>query len=326
MKSFKRTTIFFITLLILSFALSKIVLGIGQVTKPIVIKDVLRGQEVTTSLHLINSEDKEVVYELRAEGEIADWASFYEISDRELKNPINKIKIPPNSHLNVIVKFKIPNDIPNGEYKGEAVILTVPEAEEKGVSIRLRVGRGISIIVTDKEILKFDTAIIPLKYGIGKNEPLKIKVIYNNQGNVYIKPDIQLKIIQLSTGKVVHNAIYPYPEGENPVKPFERKVFENLIEWPTTGQENGRYKAEIKVLLDNKVIQEDDFRFTLGFDWSKFFAFLAFIGGGNVVLGWFVIGGIFFALAGILVLISKRNGQVNKFLKIGVIDRIKSIF
>ncbi|MCK4355398.1 hypothetical protein KAW43_03605 [Candidatus Parcubacteria bacterium] len=311
---------------VLSFALPLSALAIGQVTKPIIIENILRDSQVTKILDLFNSENEEIFYGLKTEGEIADWVSFYKIDDINLENSITEIQVPAESYVKAIVKFTVPSDAPNGEYSGKVYIFTTPtknkDTGEMSITVGQRIGREVSIIVTDEEILDFNTFIIPLKYGVGKNEPLKIKVIYNNQGNVSIKPDIQLKITQINTGKVVQSTvIYPYPENENPVRPFERKVFENLIEWPTDGKDNGRYLAELKVLLNNEVIKETDFRFQVGFDWSKLFASIAIIGGGNLTLAWFIIGGILAIIAGILTVFYKKP----KFLKIGI-KKIKTIF
>lgn len=319
MKTAKKIANLLIILIILSFVLPQMVLAIGQMTKPIVLQDVLRGQEVTEVLNLFNSEDKEVTFGLKAEGQIESWASFYQIDDKNLENPITEIQIPPQSRLNAIVKFTVPKDTPNGEYSGEVAIFTLPSKDKKtgemSVSVLQRVGREVSITVIDKEILKFETTIIPLKYGVRKAESLKIKVIYENLGNVSIKPDLQLKITQ--AGNTIFNAIFPYPEGEKAVRPFERKVFPNLIEWQTAGQEDGKYRAEIKILLDGKVIKEDRFRFTIGVDIEKMLgkvlAAIAWFGGGNLVLGWFIIGGVILAITIILNFLSKRKKQ--KFVK-----------
>jgi hypothetical protein len=323
----KKNIYLLIPLMVLSFILPQTVFGIGQMTKPIVLQDVLWGQEVTAILKFHNSEDKEITFQLRADGEISDWASFYKIEDENFENPITDIQIPSESFLKAIVKFKVPEETPNGEYIGEVAIMTTPSGEEDidnvGASVFQRVAREVRITVTDEEIIQFDTAIIPLRYDVKSGEPLKIKVIYDNQSNVSIKPSIQLKITQISTGKVVQSTIiYPYPENENPVRSFERKVFENLIEWSTAGQENGRYRAEIKVLLNSQVIEEDDFKFTVGlYDWDKLLASIAAIGGGSLTLAWFIIGGILAIIAGILTVFHKRP----KFFKIGM-QRIRSIF
>lgn len=326
MKTFKRIVIFVVVLSIFSFVLPQTSLAIGQMTKPIVIENVLRSQEVTAILYLVNSGDKELTYQLKTEGEIANWASFYKIDDENLENPITEILISPQSKIEAVVKFTIPQDTPNGEYTGEVVIISAPTKDKETgkmiVSVSEMIGREVSITVTDKEIIKFETTIIPLKYGVANGEPLKIKVIYDNQGNVSIKPDIQLKITQISTGKIVQNVIYPYPENETAVKPFERREFPNLIEWLTAGQENGKYRAEIKVLLNGKVIEEESFRFDIGVDiMALLLASIANLFGGNLTLAWFVIGGIILLIAGILALVNKRP----ELLKAGI-TKIKSIF
>ncbi len=295
----------------LIFVLPQAVFAIGQMTKPIVLENVLRGQTVQETLILYGGE-REMTYGLMAEGEIKNWARFYLPDD--LENPITEIKIPANVHLNAIVQFQVPKDTPNGKYTGSVVIFSQPEKEEKeGImaSVGLMVEREVSITVTDQEILKFETAIIPLKYGLGRGEPLKIKAIYDNQGNVAIKPDLQLKITQIRTGNVIHNAIYPYPENENPIRPFERREFPNLIEWPTAGQENGKYKADIKVLLNGKVMEEESFIFDIVVDilallFSAVLPAVSKLGGGSLIFGWFVLGGILLAIAGILTLIYKK--------------------
>ena len=169
-----------------------------------------------------------------------------------------------------------------------------------------RVGRKVSITVTDKEVVKLDTTIIPLNYGINKGESLKTKIIHTNRGNVSVKPDIQLKITK--SGETVFNAIFPYPEDENPVRPLERKVMSSLIEWPTAGQESGQYKAEVKVLLDGEVMKESDFRFNVGFTVNRALSYISRLGGGNLVLGWFIIGGFFIVLSILLTFANKKKG------------------
>jgi len=282
--------------------------GIGQVTEPIIIKDILRGSEITDTLVVFNSEDKKVSLQLKAEGAIADWASFYEIDDKNLENPITEIQIPAKSRLDVTVKFKIPEDVPNGEYSGEIAIMTAPAENEEmskaTISVLQRIGREVLITVTDKEILEFKTTVIPLKYGVNKSEPLQIKVIHDNQGNISIKPDVQLKITK--NNKTVFNAIFPYSEDEKPVRPLERKTMP-LIEWQTAGQENGEYKAEVKVLLAGKVIQENDFKFTTGFNINKYLSFISQIGGGSLVSGWLMIGGFLIILSMLFISIGKKR-------------------
>jgi len=315
----KKTTILALVLL-LSLGLSQFVLAIGQMTKPIILKDVLRGQEVTARLTLYNSGEEEETYGLKAEGDVADWATFYNVEDENLENPITEVSIPVKSQLKAIVKFSVPQDAPNGEYPGQVLVMTTlseEEREEEGarVNVMESIGREVLITVTDKEIIDIETTIIPSKYDFAKKEPLKIKVIYYNKGNVALKPSIQLKVVRGTTNDIVSNVIYPFPEDKEAVKPLERRTFPALVEWQTTGQESGKYRAEISVLYNNKVIGEDDFKFSIGLVSKNFLAAVSLLGGGNLTLGWFVIAGILLIIAAVLIVIDKKYKYSNNLIK-----------
>lgn len=315
-----KKTIFILIVFIILGILPKSVFAIGMMTKPIIIDNALRGEIIQGTLNLYGSQE-DTIYGLIAEGEIRDWASFYSIND--LDNPITEIKMPASFKVDAIVKFNIPKDVPNGTYTGTVAVLEYPEKNEgkegMNVSVGLRVDREVLITVTDKEIIDFTSAIIPKKYDVSQGESLKIKVIFDNQGNVSIKPDIQLKI--LKDNIVVHNAIYMYPETEEPVRSRQRKIIENFIEWPTTGQEKGYYVAETTILLNNEEKDKQDFRFTIGYGTSGFMAAINWLGRGNLLAGWFVFGLIFVVLAGVLTLFYKKPQLLKTAIR-----RIKSLF
>lgn len=300
----KKTIVCFSLLAAIILVMPKGSFGFGMLTEPIVIQDVARGQEITEVLSLVNSEAKPMVYGLTTEGQIANWTSFFKTND--IANPIDKIELLPNSGVDVLAKFVVPNDAPNGTYAGQFVITTIPEhsaAEGASASVSLRIGRDVSITVTDKEVVKLDSQIIPLSYGIAQNKPLEIKLIYDNQGNIALKPDVALKITR--AGVSVFEAVFPYPENEQPIKPRERK--EVMVNWQSAGQEKGDYDAEIKVLLGDRVMKEDSFSFRVGVVANDFLGFVAKIGGGNLTLAWFLIGLLFVVIALNLALLSKKR-------------------
>lgn len=243
--------------LLITFLFPKTVFGIGQVTKPIVIDNALRGQEVTAKLSFINSKDTELIYGLMAEGEIAEWTTFFTIDDLNFTNPITEIKINPAITQNAIVKFTVPNDQPNGTYIGKVYIFEVAKTEGKAektkINVGQRIGRSVSIAVSEKEVIKLESLIIPLTYTVKNGEPLQIKFIHNNLGNIAVKPSYQIRVTKES--KEIFNAIFPYPESEKAVKPLERKTMP-LVEWQTTGLEDGNYMIEIKVLLNNEDVKK----------------------------------------------------------------------
>lgn len=321
-----KSTIILITIIFLSFISAQTVFAIGQITEPIVIKDALRGQEVSTTLTLLNSEYKEVKYGLRAEGQIADWAVFFSADDTNFKNPITEIETPADQYTNVNVRFKIPDDTPNGEYTGELLVFLASsgelKSEEVSVSVSQQIGRDVTITVTDKEIIKLQANFIPLTYDVPQGKPLKIRVLYDNQGNIAVKPDLQLKITK--NGKTVYNAIFPYPEAEEAVRAYTNKEI-SLIEWQTTGQENGNYTAELKVILNGQEIQSSSFKFLIGhFQDSMWMSAVSFLGGGNLAAGWFVIGGALLILAIIFDILRKKGINFSKAQ--AVFSNIKRLF
>lgn len=307
-----------IFLSLLTLAGLKNALAIGQITQPIVIENALRGQAVTALLKLFNSQDQQVTYGLQAEGDIADWATFYKINDKDLANPISDIQVPPKSYLDATVKFSIPPDAPNGEYQGEVVVFTAPsqveQSEQSLAAVGQQIGRQVVITVTDKEVVALEASIIPLSYDVKLGEPLQIKIIYDNKSNIAIKPDVQIKITR--DGSTIFNAIFPYAEGEPAIKTQTRKTMP-LIEWSSAGQPEGKYRAELKIAVNGQVMEESGFNFyissaqisltNLGKFLRGFIAAIPFVSGGHALLGWSIIAGVVLIVAATLTFTSRRS-------------------
>ncbi|MDP2741327.1 MAG: hypothetical protein Q8O66_01405 [bacterium] len=298
---------------LLSFTSFQSVLAIGMMTQPIVIKDILRGQEMLIALTLFNSADKEETYGLKAEGQITNWVSFYKTDDKDLKNPITEINMPIKDFFDVKIKFSVPKDMPNGKYTGKILAFLASSGEitndQTSVDVSQQVSRDVTITVTDKETVQLKASFIPATYDVQQGKPMKIRVMYDNQGNVAVKPDLQLKITK--SGTTVYNAIFPYPEEEEAVRAYVIKEI-SPIEWQTTGQENGKYNAELKVFLNGVEIQKESFGFSIGYLGFDFLSALALIGGGNLTLAWFLIGMIFVILAVIFTTLNKKGVNLEK--------------
>lgn len=223
-----------------------LVSAIGQMTEPIVIKDALRGRDYQEKLTLLNSSKSEVFFDLEATGQIAAWAVFYEITDTDMKNAVTKIKIPPEQYQDAIVKFSIPDSVPNGNYQGSInVNYTPPEAMSGATSTTLKqsIGRQVSISVSDNETINFDASVIPEKYDLALDETLKIRIIYDNQSNIDISPQIDLKI--KNSEQTFYSAIFPFPDSEKAVKPGSQQEIAALT-IPTDNLDAGSYIAELE--------------------------------------------------------------------------------
>lgn len=310
---FKKTVLFCFVFAVSSFVLPQSILAIAQMTEPIVIENVMRGQEFVKTLSLFNSKDEVDTYGLEGSGEVENWVTFYDVSDINFENPITQQDVPSKSYQDVKMQIIVPTDIPNGQYIGQAVVFTMPSTstdETDGVSIQVRqkVGREIDITVTDEEIVDLFARVNPVSYDIEEGEELSIKVTYENQGNILLTPSIGLKIINTQDNSTPFEAVFPYPSADSPVG--AKLTHDVFVKWQTVGEKNGRYQADIKIILDNEVIQTEDFRFNLGpIPGGKVagLATVAKLGGGNLVLGWIVIGIILLIIAGILIFINKRR-------------------
>ena len=187
----------------------------------VAIKDALRGEVIQEELMVLNTNKEESDYDLIAEGDIAKWVKFYLPED--LESPITQVQIPAKAYFKIVTQFFVPEDAPNKEYSGKLTVTSVPSEKEESsaqISVKQQLSREVSIVVTDREIVNLNASIIPHRYGLETNETLNIRVIYDNQGNVSLNPQIQVKIKK--DGEVVSNAIYPYPDEEPSVKPGSR--------------------------------------------------------------------------------------------------------
>lgn len=239
------------------------VLALGQMTEPIIITNALRGNEYQELLIVVNTDNTVANISFSTEGKVAGWAKFYLPND--LKNPIESVEIDAKQNKNIVAIFIVPADTPNGEYSGLVSAIKEPEAisAEEGSSsdVAQKIDREVSITVGGKEQIGLQVSVIPKSYDLKKGESLDIRFIFDNLGNVSLRPQIDLKIKK--DDKVVYNAIYPYPESEPAVRPNAQYEIP-AIAVPTTGLENGQYRAEVDFLYNNQVIFENNFRFFIG--------------------------------------------------------------
>ncbi len=247
--------------LIVVFAFPLVSSAIGQTTEPIVIDKALRGQEITERMTLINSNNAKIIFQVKADGAIKDWVTFYNLDNMQV--PITEVEIAPVFYHDVYAVFKIPTDLPNGTYKGTLDALVAPEknTSDQSVSINMKVSRSVAITISDEEVVNIETTINPVSYVVKSGEPAQIRVIYKNTGNITVKPDIQLKIFD-KANKVVFNAIFPFADGQSPIKSGERREMP-LIEWQTSGQPEGDYLVEATPVIAGRTFKTEPITFTL---------------------------------------------------------------
>ncbi|MCK4540493.1 hypothetical protein KAU09_05055 [Candidatus Parcubacteria bacterium] len=243
--------------------LPKFVFALGQMTAPIIVENALRGEKIQQEVIAVNSDKEPMVAKFSAEGQIKDWVKFF--LSKDLKNQFATATIPAQGTLRAIAIIDVPVDILNGEYKGaisvSSVVDGIIKSEESGATVLQKIDRLATIIVSDKEEINLkNTSVIPSDYDLNIGEPLSIRIIYDNQGNVSMSPHVRLRIKK--DNKNVHDIIYPYPEEEPAVNPGSQREIK-AINVQSVGWEEGKYSAELEFLHNNQVLLEKEFQFSV---------------------------------------------------------------
>jgi hypothetical protein len=115
-------------------------------------------------------------------------------------------------------------------------------------------------IAPPQKNVPFDASFIPKSYEVTKGDYLKIKTIYENEGNVPINPQIELKIER--EGETAYRELFSYPKDQPPVNPHSSFEIPDM-EIPTSNLDTGEYNAIMKVSQGEYSI-EKRFDFSIG--------------------------------------------------------------
>lgn len=211
---------------------------------PIHIENAIKGQTYVETAIVANPENQENRIMVSSGGDISDWIGFYDNPDSIL--PLTFLTLPAKSAGIITAKITIPEDMPNGDYKGS--ITTAIASEDITGLILPQTVQEVKIRIGNKKIIDFDAFIIPKDSTIKKGNILAIKTTYKNRSNIRISPSLEIRIKK--DKDVVYHAIFPYPENRPEIVP--NLAFEIPdIEISTEGFEPGEYKALIKTSENN---------------------------------------------------------------------------
>ena len=253
-----RTTSIVLVLISLTVTISFPVVATGIAVTPshLEISDALRGGEFERNITIYNPDPEITSYTLSVSGDAGLWISFFKQDDPT--SPVDRVTIPGNENVRILVKFTIPQDAANGEHKATIIVTSVPAEEASGGSgqvVSLAAPVAVTIFVTGNQILSgvvngISADDVEVKY------PLRIKVQFHNTGNVVATPLITVKIAT-QDGTTINN----FTSSEFNVKPQKHETI--LLEWDTTGKEPGDYIANISVTLGDSVIKQEQLNFAI---------------------------------------------------------------
>ena len=231
-------------------------IGIGISPASITIEDAFKGGAYERTITVFNSGDETGTFGLTAEGECADWISFYKEDEPDI--PLTEITIPGKDKAKVLVKFDIPEDIANADYTSTIYAHSVPgemaPTEGAAAMAVIRIPSEVLIQVTGTQILKGTVKSITTM-DIEIDYPLKIKVEFQNKGNVIAKPKIAVGITKAGGGELVDSFVH----DETCIKPGEEDTI--TVEWDTMGRATGDYVANVAVSLGEELLSAKDLPF-----------------------------------------------------------------
>lgn len=235
------------------------IFAIAQAVEPIVIDNALRGQEYERFLSLTNTDNEPADFEVVANGDIFDFTSFYETNAPDKELPKLLLHIPGNGTVTAVVKFTISSDLKSDQtYKGYINFSYAPSsdsAEKNQNSVIAGVGRPVSITLGGKEIIEATCNFMPVNAFTEVGTPLKIMTTCTNNGNVNIKPSVQVSVSQ--NGQVVSGSsmVFLYDSNKKGIKPAQSEVLDYELQ---TGNLNlGDYQIDVKVFQGEKEFQHN---------------------------------------------------------------------
>lgn len=232
-------------------------IGLGVSPASFTVPDALKGGEYERTITAFNTADDEGDFELSATGPGSEWITFYSAEDPE--TPVTSIHIKGHDKQRILVRIKIAEDTANMAYTPTIYVQSVPPelegAEGAVAQAVLRMPVRATIQVTGTQILKgtvksIRTANTEIDY------PLKIKVGFENEGNVIARPKIEVAVTKAGGGELVDSFVYVHETG---IKPDKTDTI--TVKWNTTGRATGDYAANVAVSLGEELLATKELPF-----------------------------------------------------------------
>lgn len=250
---FNIVALYGLTLLIsLSFLSSASASGLGVSPSEITVNNAFRGVEYRRTIRVFNTMENATSFLLSATGDISSWIHFYHRQGST--TPITNVTVPGNSNAEVFVAFRIPEDAANANYSSAIYVQTYPSKVANGTAVIISARVNVRVTVTGTQIL---TGIVRSMQTMDTevNYPLRIKVDFQNTGNVVARPEVRATITK--GGHTIHSFTF----SRVSVNPDLRRIIS--VEWNTTGKEPGDYTVGVTVSLGQNILLEKNLTFKL---------------------------------------------------------------
>ncbi len=199
--------------------------------------DVLWGGYVEETIIIEISAEEEVYFQLSTAGPITDWLTLDKTTFTATKNKPAQFKLT----------VQPPQDAPLGIHEG----LIIMSAYSKGNKITSTVNSlniiRIKIDITNKEITEADIINIDTKDS-EETYPIESTIKIKNKGNTLLQPKTTVNILDTNGYQLITHT------QEAEIKPTLEESISILT--PSENLAPGQYQAEIKVTLNNQLLQQ----------------------------------------------------------------------
>lgn len=172
-------------------------------------------------------------------------------------NPGKTFKFPQGESTTIFeITVDVPNDIPFDTYDGVIRVIAVPSNQDiRGVTITQGVRLDAGLVVTEQDvrilrILSIDVLDSEL------NQPIQLKIVGENQGNIDASPVVKIKIMDLQMNVLEEHEIANFGF----IKPNETAT---LIAKFDTNLPSGEYFIEVDVQLDAESLRKERLVFNI---------------------------------------------------------------
>jgi hypothetical protein len=231
--------------------------GVGVSPAIIEVQDALRGSESLRTLKLVNNEEKDLRFDLVAQGDVGGWVTVSEMDEPD--TPLTSVVVPYRSSKQLRFKIAVPQDAANGPHEGLIrfqTALTNPMAANADSRASIGIVATLKITVTGIANLSGrvqDARVFDVEVD---QPPTRLVTVFQNMGNVQASPEVKVTI------KNEKGAVVGETKG-GMANVDLRQIVEIVSEWDHSGQPVGKYTAQVATLLDGKAIDEREASFQI---------------------------------------------------------------
>lgn len=231
--------------------------GVGISPTAAEFDDTLRNGEYYRTITVINGGSSDQVFSFQPGGDIGQWLTIVDTEDRT--QVLETITAGANSRARVLLRLNIPEDAPNGTFRGVVRVMAAGSGSTQGNGAGASVNIGAEIlvqaIVSGTQVIDgklIDASVNQVELG----SFMRINSVVQNLGNVRVNPQVTLEVLN-PEGTVV------FQETFQQESIFASETGALTAEWDTTGQELGDYRVKTSVRFGDFDVGEREFDFTI---------------------------------------------------------------